>query len=89
MATAPNNRMTRWLKTVAKLSWTPKQVEHSARLALAQAQWCGINKDDAIRELLGMGLASFFQTNPHILYQVWTTVSEELAQPDSLELLAA
>ena len=89
MATAPNNRMTRWLKTVAKLSWTPKQVEHSARLALAQAQWSGINKDDAIRELLGMGLASFFQTNPHILYQVWTTVSEELAQPDSLELLAA
>jgi hypothetical protein len=81
--------MTQWQETLAKLPWTPEHAERSARLALSQAAWLGIDRDDAIRAVFEMAMDGFFEANPHILYQAWETVSEEITHPDPFELLAA
>ena len=81
--------MATWQKLLSQLPWTHKHAERSTRLALSKAQGLGIDKDKAMRAVFKMWPDGFFRENPHIPYQVWQSVSEQIAQPDVFELLAA
>jgi hypothetical protein len=85
-----DSTMAKWHETLAKLPWNPLNAERSARLALSQAAWLGIDKDTAVRTVFEMGLDRFFEDHPHIPYAAWYTVSEQVANPDEgVDLLAA
>ena len=81
--------MIAWRELVRSLPWDSKSAESSARFALSKAAWDGIDRDEAIRQVFEMGLDGFFEANPHIPYQAWETVSEQITHPDVFELLAA
>jgi hypothetical protein len=89
MQTTSNNRITQLQESLARLPWNFQYVERSARLALSHAGWLGIDRDEAIQAVFEMAMGGFFQDNPHIPYQVWKSVSEQVAFRDELELLAA
>ena len=61
----------------------------SARLALSQAAWLGIDRDVAIQAVFEMGLDGFFRANPHIPIHTWQSVTEQIACPDECALVAA
>ncbi len=70
--------MALWVRMVENLHWTPKHAEMSAKLALSKAAWLGIDKDRAIQQVFEMALGGFFQANPHIPFQSWQTVSDQI-----------
>jgi len=84
-----DSKRTKWQETLAKLPWTHQHAESSAKLALSKAAWDGIDRNEAIQAIFKMALDGFFQQNPHIPYQVWQSVSERIACPDELAMLAA
>ena len=79
----------RFEETVSKLPWTPQRAKQSARIALAKAFWLGVEKEVAIQAIYEVAVTASFQANPHILFETWATVSEQLGSPDQFELLAA
>jgi hypothetical protein len=81
--------LTKYEETLAKLRWTPKHAELSAKLALSKAQWLGLNKEWAIRRIFEVALGGFFQEHPHIPYHTWQSVTEQIACPDECALVAA
>jgi len=83
------NRLTQWLASLAQMRWSPKQAVRSASLALSRAAWLGIDRNEAIQAVLEVAEFPHFQANPHILFETWATVSEQLGSPDRCELLAA
>jgi hypothetical protein len=74
---------------LAKLPWTTKRAERSAKVALSKAECLGIDKDQAILQIFELALDGFFQAHPHIPYHVWQSVAEQNACQDELALLAA
>jgi hypothetical protein len=70
--------MQTFLTTLAKLPFGRADAERSAEIALSQAAWLGINKDEAIQHIFEAALGRFFEENPHIPFQAWQTVSEQI-----------
>jgi hypothetical protein len=89
MKSMSNDKITQWQKSLSRLNWGAKHAERSARLALSQAAWLGIDRDAAIQAVFEMALDGFFRANPHILHQAWQSVSEETTCTDEFALLAA
>lgn len=71
------------------MRWSPKQAVRSASLALSRAAWLGIDRNEAIQAVLEVAEFPHFQANPHILFETWATVSEQLGSPDQFELRVA
>jgi len=78
-----------WQETLAKLPWSPKHAEQSAKLALSKAQWLGLDKQQAIQQIFEVALGGFLRENPHVAYETWQTVSEQIACPDGFALVPA
>jgi hypothetical protein len=89
MKSISNDKITQWQKSLSWLNWGPKHAERSARLALSQAAWLGIDRDVAIQAVFEMGLDGFFRANPHIPLHTWQSVTEQIACPDECALVAA
>ena len=89
MRTNNEHSMIAWPESINNLPWDSKSAESSTKLALSKAAWGGINRDEATRAVFEMAMDGFFQENPHIPYQVWQSVSEQIACLDELVLLAA
>ena len=89
MRNQSNSKLTLWQELLTQLPWTPKQAEHSTRLALSKAQWLGIDRNQAIQAIFEVALPGFFQTQPHVLFETWQSISEQIACPDELALVAA
>jgi hypothetical protein len=81
MTTATSREIV-WQNAIAHLPWDPKRAEQSAKLAFAKAQWVGIGKAKAIQQIFELAMDGFFQEHPHIPYQVWHSVSEQIGCPD-------
>ena len=88
MNNVSNDKITKWQKSLPQMNWGPKHARRSARLALSQAAWLGIDRDAAIQAVFEMGLDGFFCANPDILNQTWQSVAEETACPDEFALVA-
>jgi hypothetical protein len=78
-----------WLETLEQLSWDSRDALHSAKIALAKASWLGLDKTQAIEEIVRFSGSAFLMENSHLLYEVWVTVSEETACPNEFALVAA
>jgi hypothetical protein len=71
------------------LSWNSRDALHSAKVALAKAEWLGLDKTQAIEEVVRISGSAFLMENSHLLYEVWVTISEQTACPDEFALVAA
>jgi len=78
--------MTHFQETVARLPWVPKHAEQSARLALSKAQCLGLDKEQAIQQVFETALGGFFQQNPHLPYEAWQTISQEMGGEEDFAL---
>ena len=81
--------MTNWQETLAKLPWSPKHAEQSAKLALSRAAWLGIDREEAIQQVFELAIGNFFQANPHVPFEAWQTVTQEMGGRDDLALALA
>ena len=82
-------RSSNLLETLGHLSWNSRDALHSAKIALAKAYWLGLDKSQAIEEIVRFSGSAFLTENPHLLYEVWVTVSDETTCPDEFALVAA
>jgi hypothetical protein len=80
-----NDRQTNWQKTLTDLPWTRAHAERSAKIALSKANWLGIDRNEAIQQVFEVALGGFFAENPHIPFQAWQSVSEELTGAEERE----
>ena len=71
------------------MSWNSRDVLHSAKIALAKAEWLGLDKTQAIEEIVRFSDSAFLMENSHVLYEVWVAISEETTCPDEFALVAA
>jgi hypothetical protein len=76
-------------KSLSDLPWSFNHAEHSAKVVLSRAAWLCVDREAAIQAVKEVAPLGLFDDTPHVLLQIWQTICEELAQPDSLELLAA
>jgi hypothetical protein len=75
------------LETLGHLSWNSRDALHSAKVALAKAYWLGLDKEQAIEEIVRISGSALLMENPHLLYEVWVTISEQTACPDEFALV--
>jgi hypothetical protein len=83
------NKTSKLLETLEHLSWNSRDALHSAKVALAKAEWLGLDKTQAIEEVVRISRSAFLMENSHLLYEVWVTISEQTACPDECALVAA
>ena len=88
MNTHNTNQLLAWRAWLNDLRWTPNHVEHSTRVALSRAAWLCIDREAAIQAILKVA-SGLFDATPHILFQTWQTISEQIFNPAECELLAA
>src|ERR1035441_1519565 len=75
-------RSSNLLESLEQLSWNSRDALLSAKIALAKAYWLGLDKSQAIEEIVRFSGSAFLTENPHLLYEVWVTVSDETTCPD-------
>jgi len=89
MNTTTTHRLTLWQATLAKLLWSPKDAEQSAKSALSRAQRLGLDTQQAIQWIFEIAMDGFFQEHPHIPFQVWQSEAKQIACLDERGLRAA
>ena len=78
-----------WRESLNNLPWAANKGEQIARLALSRAAWLCVDREAAIQAVMEVAPLGCFDDEPHVLFQIWRTVSAQITQPDAFELLAA
>lgn len=81
------NKTSNLLETLEQLSWNSRDALLSAKVALAKAYWLGLDKSQAIEEIVRFSGSVFLMENSHLLYGLWVTISEQTKCPDEFALV--
>jgi hypothetical protein len=89
MKTNNDIKSSAWRKSLNDLPWAPNRVEQTTLLALSRAAWLWVQREAAIQAVTEVAPLGIFDNEPHVLFQIWQSVSAQIAQPDMFELLTA
>jgi hypothetical protein len=61
---------------ISELRWTKRHAEQSVRIAVSKAVWLGLERDEFLRLIRSLPIATLLHQRPHIVTETWVAIAQ-------------